>query len=360
MKKNKLNMGKMFLYTLLGIVVLMVLWGIMTVVIDPYFHYHKPLPGFKYIIDNQRYQNDGIVKHFDYDAIITGSSMTENFKTSQLDALFGTQSVKVPYSGGSYKEINELLETAFESKDDIKMVVRGLDYMRFFNHKDDIDYDEDLYPAYLYDRNPLNDAPYIYNKSIFLDGTFRVLTRTRAGLPTTTFDEYSNWSDYYPYGKDAIIGSYYKRDEVERSEMIPITDEDYEMIRENVEQNITDLVAAHPETEFYFFITPYSVLFWDYFRLNGNFEKTLDAEAYIIELLLPYENVHLFSFSDRPEITCNLDNYRDVAHYHESINEQILNSMYEGDGELTKDNYLDYCERVRTLYTEYDYDSLFP
>ena len=57
-------------------------------IVDPYFHYHKPLAGLEYAIYDERYQNDGIVKHFDYDAILTGTSMTENFKTSEFDALF--------------------------------------------------------------------------------------------------------------------------------------------------------------------------------------------------------------------------------------------------------------------------------
>ena len=67
-------------------------------VVDPYFHYHKPLPYFSYTLDNERYQNDGILRHFDYDAVITGSSMTENFKPSELDELFGVNAVKVPFS----------------------------------------------------------------------------------------------------------------------------------------------------------------------------------------------------------------------------------------------------------------------
>ena len=46
-------------------------------------------------------------KHFDYDAIITGTSMTENFLSSEFDSLFGVNSVKTTFSGASYKEINQ-------------------------------------------------------------------------------------------------------------------------------------------------------------------------------------------------------------------------------------------------------------
>lgn len=67
--------------------------------IDPFFHYHKPYTnGYYYTLNNQRSQNNGICKHFDYNALITGTSMTENFMTSEMDAIFGTNSVKVPFS----------------------------------------------------------------------------------------------------------------------------------------------------------------------------------------------------------------------------------------------------------------------
>ena len=74
----------------------------LTAWVDPFFHYHAPhTDRFFYPIDNQRSQNDGILRHFDYDAVITGSSMIVNFKTSELDELFGTHAVKVPATGAT-------------------------------------------------------------------------------------------------------------------------------------------------------------------------------------------------------------------------------------------------------------------
>ena len=57
-----------------------------TIYVDPYMHYHKPYSDkFYYELDNQRSQNNGITKYFDYDTIITGTSMTENFRTTEAD-----------------------------------------------------------------------------------------------------------------------------------------------------------------------------------------------------------------------------------------------------------------------------------
>ena len=39
---------------------------------DPYFHYHGPFSSFSYRLYEERYINDGISRHFNYDAIITG------------------------------------------------------------------------------------------------------------------------------------------------------------------------------------------------------------------------------------------------------------------------------------------------
>ena len=61
--------------------------AVLTVYVDPFFHYHSPRTDeFYYTLDNQRSQNDGIVKHFDYQGIITGTSMVENFRTSEADS----------------------------------------------------------------------------------------------------------------------------------------------------------------------------------------------------------------------------------------------------------------------------------
>ena len=75
---------------ILGIMIFVVL---LQIIVDPYFHYHKPIT--KYRLNDERYINDGIARHFDYDAIIIGNSLCQNFSTSQYDELFGTNSVKL-------------------------------------------------------------------------------------------------------------------------------------------------------------------------------------------------------------------------------------------------------------------------
>lgn len=327
------------------------------IVVDPYFHYHKPLSGIGYTLDNERYQNNGIVKHFDYDAIITGSSMTECFRPSELNELFGVNAIKVPFSGGSFKEVNDNLVVATESNPDIKMIVRCLDANRFFNDKDDLDYND--YPTYLYDDNLLNDVNYLFNKSILLVALQDVIGYNRSGKIEMSFDDYSNWDDYYTFGKE-IVSANYHRDTIERAEqMYPITEEDYKTISANIEQNVVSLARENPDIEFYIYISPYSIYYMDYWYQLGQMERQLAAEKYVIELLLQQDNIHVFSFFMEHDTIENLDNYRDVAHHKGDVNSQILVWMSEGRNELTKENYEAYCEEEWDYYMNFDYDALF-
>ena len=129
--------------------------------VDPYFHYHKPdIDKYFYILNNERSQNDGISKHFDYDALITGTSMTQNFKVSEVNEIFEVNAVKVSYSGGTYKEINDNLVRALGDNDELKLVIRGLDMGHFFDEASRMREDLGRYPTYLYDSNPFNDVNY--------------------------------------------------------------------------------------------------------------------------------------------------------------------------------------------------------
>lgn len=351
-----MNTGKKWTFATLGLLLLLLIGaGGITAVIDPFFHYHKPLEGLSYPINNARYQNDGIVKHFAYDAIITGSSMTQNFKASEFDEIFGVNSVKVAYAGAYYKEINENLERAVESNSQIRYILRGLDYRMFLVDKDTERYEE--IPTYLYDKNPFNDVNYLLNKEVLLENSLHVLAYTRGGNLTTNFDDYNNWMEGIEFGKEAVDKTYERAEKAESQE--PFTQEDLEMVRGNIEQNVTSLIEANPQITFYLFITPYSIYYFDSLLQSGNLERQLDAEKAAIEMILKYENVRLFSFFDNFEMITDLDNYKDVTHYHEDINSEILRWMYEGEYELTKDNYLEYCARVRDFYLTYDYDAMF-
>lgn len=333
-----------------------------TMIVDPYFHYHKPLTNmFFYPLDNQRSQNNGIVKHFEYDAIITGTSMTENFKTSEMDILFDVNSIKTPFFGGSYKEMNDNLKIALKYNPNIKLIVRGLDGSMFFDDKDRMPYDLGEYPTYLYDNNPFNDVKYVLNKDVLLQLTLPKIKNSILNHQTgiTDFDTYSNWNSQYTYGKDVVVSKYLKHPVREKQNSAILTTEEKERISQNVMQNIISLAKQYPNTKFYYFFPPYSIVWWSDINKYENINKQIEAEQYIIELILQCDNIYLFSFNNNFELVTNLDNYKDYTHYGEWINSYILECMKENKFLLTKNNYIEYIDQTKNFYNTYNYASLF-
>lgn len=341
--------------TLAAVIAALALFASVTVYIDPLFHYHAPLKNYEYPINNERYQNDGITRHFDYDSIITGTSMTENFKTTEADKIFGADFIKVPFSGGRYKEINDNLKRAYAAGKNIRYVIRCLDYSLLAEDKDSYRQDTD-YPKYLYNDSIFDDLNYVLNKSILMNHTIAVMDYTKAGNKTTSFDSYANWNAFYTFGAETVLGTYALGEKAETARVI--TAEEKERVLGNVRQNVTDLADEHPETVFYYFFPPYSICYWDSQNNEGLTDWQIEIEKTAIEEILKHPNIRLYSFTNNFKLICNLDNYKDQAHYREWINSWMLKWMKEGKYLLTKDNYREYIRSVRKFYKTYDYDSL--
>ncbi len=334
--------------TMLGLIIVVVY------IFDPYFHFHKPFSFVSYRLYDERYINDGISRHFEFDTIITGTSMVQNFKTSELDALYGGQSVKETFSGAGYQEISQNLERALERNDDLKTVFWGVDYNGLIRDKAWCSYEN--YPDYMYDDIVWNDVAYVFNKDVLYHGVLTNIAMTLTGQESTTMDEYSSWRK--DTGLEYIMQTYDRENHF--TDVSPILREDEaELLRENITQNIVDLANKYPDITFYLFYTPYSICYWDNLYLEKSMERQFQAEQLATELMLDCPNIKLYNFFDQYDVITDTDNYRDKEHYAYWINSQILEWMAEGTGLVTKDNYLERLEKEREFYTNYDYEAIY-
>jgi hypothetical protein len=346
-------------YLLIIVVALLVIGG-MVVQVDPFFHYGKPKTDeYFYTLSNERSQNDGISKNFDYDALITGTSMTQNFKTSEADKIFGTSTIKVAFSGGSYKEINDNVAVALKYQSNLKTIIRGLDMGMFMQDKDNMRLDLGSYPTYLYDDNPFNDVKYIYNKSVLLGRVVPMIISTfhdgfEPGI--TSFDDYSNWMASYTFGINAVCPDGVP--ETEPAEAVHLSEEEKQTVLGNIEQNVISLPAEYPDVTFYYFFTPYSAIWWQSLVNDGTIYKQIEAEQLVIEEILKYDNIKLYSFNGMTDIITDINNYKDSPHYGEWVNSLMLYFMKNGTCLLTADNYNEYLADELSFYTEYDYSLL--
>lgn len=321
-----------------------------TIIIDPYFHYHTSINGLHYPIDNQRYQNDGMLKHFSYNAIIAGTSMTLNFKPEEFNELFGVNSLHVSFLGGSYKEINNNIMTGLEYNPDVKIVLRGLDIDFLDKDKDYMKYDN--YPEYLYDKNIFNDVNYVLNKEIF-DLSWKVLSNTEdEEKKELSADFYSQY-----YSKEIVLSSFERTPLSDN--IVEFTQEDEQRIRESIRQNVTSAAEKYPEVTFYLFWTPYNICYWDGVYREGQIEYVLEAERVAMEEMFQCANIRIFAFDNNFDLVCDLDNYCDRIHYSPAINSAILKWIKNGEYELTNDNYIEHVNSMSVFYKTYDFDAIY-
>lgn len=348
------NAGKWFTKCILTLAAALVFIALIMLAADPYFHYHKPFSFLSYRLYEERYTNDGISRHFDFDALITGTSMAQNFKPSEMDALFQTNSVKETFSGAGYQELADNLDRALSRNENLSTVLWTLDYNGLLRDYDWAQYEE--YPTYLYDDNPFNDASYLFNKSILYHGLLPNIAMTLSDTPGTTMDEYSSWQR--ETGLDQILGSY-DRDNVKKSDDTAFGEKEYNAVTLTITENVLRIVNKYPDTTFYIFYPPYSICYWDALNLLGTLDKQLKAEQTATELLLECPNVKLYNFFDQYDVVCNPDYYCDDGHYSAEINSRILSWIAEDTGLVTKENYLSRLKAEKEFYSTYDYDSIY-
>lgn len=346
---------KFFKLLIFGIIFILSLIAGIMIIVDPYFHYHKPLKFLNYRLGNERYINDGIIRNFDYNAIIIGTSMTQNFKSSQFDKLFNVKSIKIPFSGATFKEIDDNVERALKYNSNVEIILRGLDYGIILNDFQKMAYNN--YPEYLYDDNIFNDYKYLLNKDIIIKGLGATFYYTLTKKNTTTFDEYGNWEKSCIPGKKSVLSSH-KREKKE-NKIKKLSKEEIQVLDKNIEKNLLDIPKKYPNIKFIYFITPYSIVYWDDLNQKGEIEKQIMIEKYMIEKILEISNIELYSFFDNYELICDLDNYKDAGHYIGKVNDKILNCIKNKEYQLNKENYLKYINKNLEFYKNYNYDEIY-
>ncbi len=322
--------------------------GIAIIVIDPFLHFHGPIKGLQYSLLDERYENDGIARHYDYEAMITGTSMTQNFKASQMEKLWGVETIKTSFSGASYHELTAHMERAIGYNPGLKYIVCSLDGSRLFTEWDWNSYPD--IPEYLYDDKILNDVNYIWNKDVIVKAINNI-NYTRAGNKTPDMDEYGAWYKWADFSEETAMSAYVKQEFTRKT---VLSEDDIRMIEENISNNYLRLANENPDVTFYFFLPPYSSLYWKNVNEKGELIRQTDGEKYAISLLLTAPNIEVYGFEGLTDITTDLDNYQDTLHYGPWINEKIMNDIHDGNNRLTPNNYEEYFEHLKEIYRESD------
>lgn len=360
-KDIQLNKARAYILGMLVVVFcIMILVGALVYYVDPFFHYHGPIEGFSYVIDDQLTQNPGMAEHFDYDSAILGSSMTVNFNPDYFKELMGVNTLKLSYSSAYPKDISNILAKIYEPRQDgsshqIKKIFLGLDVITYSGDVEETKYP---LPEYLYDDNPINDIKYLVNKDVLLNYVLRPMVDPE---PMDLSKIYvSWWTDEYYSEERVLLG----HDYIEAKNPDKLPDHAFdEPIAENLRVNIIPYIEAHPETEFVIFFPPYSILFFNDAIMNSHIEATLNSYIVVEKMLNSFDNVSMYYFPAMTDVVTDLNNYADYTHYHPDINKYMTECFVDGEYYIAKDeedgtHMSDYMNKMNELIDTYDFESL--
>lgn len=304
---------------------------------DPFFHYHKPIKPLKAVLTQAEYQVIGTLRNFDYDSLIAGSSMAENYNNKWFDDIFKCTTIKAVKPGANTSDLIYLLKEAFEEKE-IKNIFYTLDISALTTNVKEHYVNEGM-PLYLYNKNPLDDIKYLFNKHVL----FEDIPYMIANSFLADYDEGDsfNWAKYKEFGTLHYSPTLEKQPDK--------TKEDYsENIEFNIEQ-LENLIKIHPETKFVFIVPPYSALWWYEAYMCGDLEQDFYALDYAFEKLCPYENVEIHYFQNMEEIVSDLTLFMDTIHYHPDVNKNLVELIPGNQYKITLENKNDILDNMKLL-----------
>ena len=333
---------------LLTFVVLLGLCGGTVRLVDPFFHYHDPDPEGEVWFD-QRAQGAGLLRSQEYETVLMGSSLAANYRPFWFDVFYETSTVKVTFPNGGFGEFTRALDYAC-TQQDVERVIFGLDPNLLARDPAE---EPDQLPEYLYDTNPWNDGQYLLNKDVLMRSGYTLLKKMSG--ETQSIQDAFVWDGNVFFSKELALAGY------ERPEATGETlaaDAFLENGRANLER-VTGWLEQYPDTEFIFFFSPYSILFWDKMNQLGQTEAMLTLLQETVETLLQYDNAELQFFMADTQVITNLQNYADHIHVAGRVTYRMAQAMPTGQYRLTKETYVEVLDGLRDFVVHYDYEQIW-
>lgn len=313
---------------------------------DPFFHYHAPWFGLKAVEDEKEYQVPGMLENFAYDSVLAGSSVVMSMNTDTIDERFGCRTVKAVGGSASAPLLDAYLELAFASHK-VRYVFYGVDVFSFYHQPDMRAMSQDV--EYLVNDNPFDDVEYLLNMDIIGQKIPAMLV----GSQDPAYEE----GLMYQLNKDAVVGP----EEVLKrhipgvgrvQEPKPLTYQQ-DWVTENISR-LEARVRENPDTEFFFFVPPYSIVWWDDAYEKGLLGTYLYTLEQCMARLLPYENASFYAteFQEAETIT-DLYQYMDYIHGSESVTERMAQKVGTPEDKITLENYEEKLTQLEEVFWQF-------
>jgi hypothetical protein len=297
-------------------------------VVDPFQHYRlAPREQARFPRVLQRYINPGLARNADYDFVITGSSLMENYDLAKVAQLCNAKPVNLATSAMAAYEQRKILEVALSHRAP-KRVVMTLDFNSFAPPANaSLPEITDPLPLYLYNDNPLDDYPYLLGGPVAMR-SLAILRGVPVGRYSTNPDRAWSWDHEVSFSRTRAMTGIDPANINRNFHQGPRT---IENMRASFEANIARLIESNPGTRFTLIFPPYSIIVWADFVQRDQLDVSLAFKRYVVQRLASTPNVELLDFQWDDTITHDLDLYADIYHFSPAINRQLLAAACAGD-----------------------------
>lgn len=270
-----MNARKWFNYLVFYIIIFILIIALFNYFIDPFQHYRKATIYTPNYSGNQRYLNSGLVKNYQFDSIIIGTSMTENFTLDKTKIILNNP-IKLSIAGGKAYEFEKILDIAF-STHNIETVLFGLDVYSFLYTKVDLC----GFPDYLYDDNFFNDYKYLLNLDT-LKRSFKVLFSKENNEKKREYNynhmfEWQN-TNQKNFTLENVIDNWNNRDKQfkHQKHLWSLAE-----LKNNFDKNLYQIIIENKHTSFILFFPPYSILTYKDWQEKDSLDIILQFKEYM-------------------------------------------------------------------------------
>ncbi len=320
--------------------VLCVLLSLAAYAVDPFFQFRF---NSAYLMDSDI--AGGLIKHYDYDTLILGSSITQNFRMNTFREELNDTPLHIGVGGISLRMIEDCMETAYRAGHAETYYI-AVDPYLFYDVRNH-------YPAEFYFQDGLlPKLRYFLSHKVWfhylpLDLGLGILDRLGKKSPLAgdtctpeNIDRFGDWSDKFEFGEDVVLDNYLNH----RYSITEIkTDDLYDTMAGRIDHLMERL--DFDKGNHIFFFPPYSSLYWSDMQLDGHFEDLIRAKRYFIERAFE-KGASVFDFQ-AADLTGDLNNYKDTTHYTPEINDWMVRCFANSRYLVTEGSLEEYLELLK-------------
>ena len=330
---NKLSSFKWIRNFLCFLLAILLLLSGVAYIVDPFMQFRAR--DNAYFLE-EWYVSGGLIKNYDYDTLILGSSVTQNFDMDTFRQELGVKPLHIGLGAMTPEEMAEFLHLAYDTgKADTYYLCVDLPVLNGDN-------EPSRTPEHLIKNDILSKFRYLLSYEVWfrylpVDVAFVLLDKLGVELPAKfayrkSIDKLADWRLEFPYGGEEYVLYHHKTGDFQVSYV------DTEGLYQGAVECIDTFFEQcdFEKGEHVFFFPPYSSVCWIDYQLREQFDIYLQIKQYFIEKALAC-GITVYDFQAE-EFTTDLENYRDTIHYMPHINDWMVGCFARGENIVTAEN----------------------